>query len=539
MLVSLLVIGIIVGLTSWHLRLGFSTYIAQSELKDQNALVTRLEALYTARGSWEFFKTSPSAWNTLFESSTPEAYSKTTTTYNSIPESSLNNGRQEPRQRPPAAQVERGRYAPPLAYEDCLGRRAGDIVSHRTPSGVVRAVCRYTPDGLAARPERTDATDNSPANRITQVTPDTAPLQGIAARLVLLDLKGQRLAGAALTGQDKLVKRPIGPADKPIAELALVTIETASGVNQAFLDQSIQIIRLVAVSALLVSLLAAYLLSRNFVDPLRRITQGTRKLASGQYQTRIEVIRGDEFGDLMRDFNRLAHALEQHENNRRLWVAQTSHELRTPVSILRAHIEALIDGVRNPSYKEFEVLQKEVLHLEKLIGDLNELARADSGALAFKKEELDIAELLAESLSPFYELFSTKKISLSVQRCSSALVFGDASRLQQLISNLLENSLRYTNAGGGLEISCTRTPTHVVITFDDTAPTVEPTALASLFDPFFRSNESRQSVSGGSGLGLAICKSIVTAHQGEISAKISSLGGLKIQVVLPLLETKA
>ena len=126
--------------------------------------------------------------------------------------------------------------------------------------------------------------------------------------------------------------------------------------------------------------------------------------------------------------------------------------------------------------------------IRKLIGDLNELALADSGALAFKKESVDLPELLIDCLGSFYEKYNNAKISLSVQRCAAAPVFGDASRLQQLFSNLLENSLRYTSAGGSVDINCSRTGSAVVITFDDTPPGVEPTALASLFDPFFRSN---------------------------------------------------
>jgi two-component system sensor histidine kinase BaeS len=506
MLVALLVIGIFVGLTSWHLRQGFSSYIAKGELSDQQAIVNRLEALYSARGSWDFLRTDSSAWTTLVSQNT-------------------------------SARTHIGRYAPISAYENCVGKRAGDVVSHETPQGVVRAVCRHTPDGLAARPEQQESKDAASANR-PPPRPSSGQLPGLAGRLVLFDGNNQRVAGVPFRNSDILVKRPIGPAAKPVGELALIVAEAPSGVEQTFLEQSIQIIRLVAACALIVSLIAAYLLSKNFVEPLRKITLGTRQLASGQYQTRIEASRSDEFGDLIRDFNRLAHALEQHQNNRRLWVAQTSHELRTPVSILRAHIEALIDGVRIPNPQEFEVLQKEVLHLSKLIGDLNELALADSGALAFKKESVDLPELLIDCLGSFYEKYNNAKISLSVQRCAAAPVFGDASRLQQLFSNLLENSLRYTAAGGCVDINCSRTGSAVVITFDDTPPGVELTALASLFDPFFRSNASRQSSTNGSGLGLAICKSIVVAHQGAITAKLSPRGGLRIEIVLPLLESR-
>ena len=214
MLVALLVIGIFVGLTSWHLRQGFSSYIAKGELSDQQAIVNRLEALYLARGSWDFLRTDSSAWTTLVSQNT-------------------------------STRAPIGRYAPASAYEDCVGKRAGDVFSHETPQGVIRAVCRHTPDGLAARPERQESQDAASANRPPPRSA-SGQLPGLAGRLVLFDGNNQRVAGAPIRNSDILVKRPIGPAAKPVGELALIVDEASSGVEQTFLDQSIQMIRLVA-----------------------------------------------------------------------------------------------------------------------------------------------------------------------------------------------------------------------------------------------------------------------------------------------------
>jgi len=267
------------------------------------------------------------------------------------------------------------------------------------------------------------------------------------------------------------------------------------------------------------------------------VTLGTRRLASGEYTARIAGERRDEFGDLVRDFNRLAHALEQHENNRRLWVAQTSHELRTPLSILRAHIEALIDEVRAPTRVEFEVLHKETLRLTKLVSDLNDLARADSGALAFKKEAVEVIGLLDDSANAFADRFAAQRLTVERAYVVQALVFADASRLRQLFANMFENALRYTDAGGVIRLQTKIVATSIEICIEDSAPGVETTSLASLFDPFFRTDSSRQRETGGSGLGLAICKSIVMAHDGSIEAFASELGGLKLRLSFPLLET--
>jgi two-component system sensor histidine kinase BaeS len=220
-------------------------------------------------------------------------------------------------------------------------------------------------------------------------------------------------------------------------------------------------------------------------------------------------------------------------------VAQTSHELRTPLSILRAHIEALIDEVRAPCRAEFEVLHKETLRLTKLVSDLNDLARADSGALAFKKEAVDVVGLLDDSVNAFSDRFSAQRLKVERAYSGRALVFGDASRLRQLFANIFENALRYTDAGGLVRLRVKMLATSIEIFIEDSAPGVEATALASLFDPFFRTDSSRLRESGGSGLGLAICKSIVMAHEGSLEAFASELGGLALRITFPLLEANA
>jgi two-component system sensor histidine kinase BaeS len=360
-----------------------------------------------------------------------------------------------------------------------------------------------------------------------------------ARRYVLMDREGRYLAGMRAAATDTVVTRMLMNEQKPIGQLGLVVTAASTAMDRSFVDHSIEMVLIAAVLALMVSMLAALLLARHFTSILRQVTLGTRRLASGEYTARIVGERHDEFGDLVRDFNRLAHALEQHENNRRLWVAQTSHELRTPLSILRAHIEALIDEVRAPSRAEFEVLHKETLRLTKLVSDLNDLARADSGALAFKKEAVEVIGLLDDSVNAFSDRFSAQRLKVERAYLGRALVFGDASRLRQLFANIFENALRYTDAGGLVRLRVKMLATSIEIFIEDSAPGVEATALASLFDPFFRTDSSRLRESGGSGLGLAICKSIVMAHEGSLEAFASELGGLALRITFPLLEANA
>jgi len=599
-LVSLIVIALIVGLTTWNLRQGFSTYLAQAELNRQSDLVKRLEDIYAARGNWTLFKEDPAAWTRFIQAdrvsdvSDPrvrvERYAAIDDWEDSqraaVPSSQqaplirtqFTQGDSRPpstgrdtNQRPPASSSDPNYRPPQSAYDDCRGKNEGDEVWHRTRDGILRSTCLRSPEGLVARPNRTNqsqgrsgsgesgnapnptqrpsAPSQSPPVPATsaqsiQAVPDKALVpepetaETIAARrYVLMDREGRYLAGMRAAANDTVVTRVLMNEQKPVGQLGLVVTAAASAMDRSFIDHSFEVVLIVAVLALIVSMLAALLLARHFTSILRQVTLGTRRLASGEYTARIAGERRDEFGDLVRDFNRLAHALEQHENNRRLWVAQTSHELRTPLSILRAHIEALIDEVRAPTRVEFEVLHKETLRLTKLVSDLNDLARADSGALAFKKEAVDVIGLLDDSANVFSNRFAARGLNIERVYAGHALVFADASRIRQLFANMFENALRYTDSGGVVRLEAKVVATAIEICIEDSAPGVETTSLASLFDPFFRTDSSRQRETGGSGLGLAICKSIVMAHDGSIEAFASELGGLKLRLSFPLLET--
>ena len=579
LLVSLSVISLVVGLTTWSLRQGFSTYLVQVELNRQSGLVKRLEDVYAARGNWALFKDDPVAWLSFIQVDRVsqrvdptvgverlaalddwEASQLVAQTASQValfvrvqftqgnPNASTGSG---PSQRAPAPSTDSNRRMPQSAFDDCRGKNEGDEVWHRTRDGIMRSTCLSSPEGLVARPNRSVQSQGRSSSapmtlppssqvapeRSVVPEPETAEMSA-ARRYVLLDREGRYLAGMRATATDTVVTRVLMNEQKPVGQLGLVVTAAASVMDRSFVDHCIEMVLIVAVLAFIVSMLAALLLARHFTSILRQVTLGTRRLASGEYTARIVGERRDEFGDLVRDFNRLAHALEQHENNRRLWVAQTSHELRTPLSILRAHIEALIDEVRAPSRAEFEVLHKETLRLTKLVSDLNDLARADSGALAFQKEAVDVISLLDDSVNDFSDRFAARCLTIERTFAGGALVFGDASRLRQLFANIFENALRYTDAGGVLRLRANIVATSIEILIEDSAPGVEATALASLFDPFFRTDSSRQRETGGSGLGLAICKSIVIAHEGSIEAFASELGGLKLRLSFPLLEAK-
>ena len=251
--------------------------------------------------------------------------------------------------------------------------------------------------------------------------------------------------------------------------------------------------------------------------------------------TRPAPASPDEIGQLVDDFNRLARTLENNESLRRNFMADISHELRTPLAVLKGELEALQDDIRQFTPDSLKSLQAEVTMLSKLIDDLYELALADVGALVYRYEDVNIAGLLKDSLPGFAERFAGRQLTLEANVPDApVMVNADPQRLKQLFNNVLENCVRYTDAGGRVQVSLRRDRDVLRIDVEDSAPGVAATLLPRLFERLFRVEASRSRERGGAGLGLAIVKSVVEAHRGTIVAKPSHLGGLWIQVVLPL-----
>jgi two-component system sensor histidine kinase BaeS len=279
-------------------------------------------------------------------------------------------------------------------------------------------------------------------------------------------------------------------------------------------------------------------MANRLIRPIRALATATRQLAAGQYATRVPITSADELGQLARDFNALALALEKNEQARRQWVADISHELRTPLTVLRGEVEALQDGIRQPTPDSIRSLHGEVMRLNRLVDDLYQLSMSDLGALTYRKEDLDLAELVTDALAFFRPEFAQKRISLTedIPIPGTTVIFGDHERLRQLFTNLLDNALKYTDEGGKLVIRLTSGKEGAVVDIQDSAPGVPPSKLEHLFERLYRVETSRNRAAGGAGLGLAICRNIVEAHAGTIDAQPSPLGGVWIRVTLPLTE---
>lgn len=361
-------------------------------------------------------------------------------------------------------------------------------------------------------------------------------LTGIILRVSLLDRQRRFVIGNPGEVGPDAVLREIEVGGNVVGWLAILPFQQVStNAELRFQQQQQRSFWMIGGLSALLAALVALGLTRVLLVPIKRIAGATHRLAAGDYGSRVQVSTRDEIGRLAEDFNHLAQTLEKNERMRRDFMADVSHELRTPLAVLRGELEAIEDGVRRLTPESLKSLQAEVGTLSKLVSDLYDLSLADVGALAYRKVDVDVVDLLATTLAPFRQRYAERGLMLEALLPTTQLgVCADEARLHQLFANLLENSLRYTDAGGLLRVSCSRQGGRVAIVFEDSAPGVPLALLPRLFERFYRVEGSRNRASGGAGLGLAICRNIVEAHGGIISAGPSPLGGLRISIEFPL-----
>jgi len=354
----------------------------------------------------------------------------------------------------------------------------------------------------------------------------------LSQRLFLLDANKTPIIGSrSLTPDAELI--PLHHQGAIIGYVALLPQVTQDNQIQDLLHQQRYAFVIITAVVLVLSAGLALLLATRLIRPLRKITDATHVLAQGTYSVRVPVDSNDELGRLANDFNALALAMEHNEGARRRWVADISHELRTPLTFLRSQVEAILDGVRQPTTESVKAIHHEIMRFSRLVDDLYQLSLSDVGAQTYRKDEVAVSGIIQQAISIISPEFSAKNIALQYEAADKSTVFGDADRLRQLFGNLLDNSLKYTDPGGELSVKVSKDVGRVMIDFQDSAPGVPEAALEKLFDRLYRVESSRSRATGGGGLGLAICRNIVEAHEGTVSAKPSPLGGLWIRVDLP------
>ncbi|MFT5224849.1 MAG: two-component system sensor histidine kinase BaeS [Polaribacter sp.] len=334
---------------------------------------------------------------------------------------------------------------------------------------------------------------------------------------------------------------PIKQNDVVIGHLGFVRqLNVTSELDLLFTDRIKSVFSWMILGILFISAIISIPLSRLLVRPIEKLKLAMHALTSGNFKTSLNHKGNDEIAELMRDFNVLSNTLDQSLTLRQQWIADISHELRTPVAVLQGELEALQDGIRQFNKPSVDSLHQEILRLSRLVNDLHELSLSDLGALSYQKTTIDVIELLKDVIEQHQSSFESQSIEVSLQLPNDYdhqkyQIHGDFRRLEQLFTNLANNTRHYTQSPGSLNVTIQKQAHQVLVSWSDSAPGAAPTDIARLFDRLFRVDASRNRNTGGSGLGLSICQNIVSAHQGSIEAKRSELGGVSIIVTFPLL----
>ena len=294
-----------------------------------------------------------------------------------------------------------------------------------------------------------------------------------------------------------------------------------------------------AVAAVVLALAMVQFLARGLTSPLREMAQATSAMARGDYSRRVTATSRDEVGRLAVAFNQMAADLHEVDRMRRDLVANVSHELRTPISALQVVLENLIDGVEPPDSETLGTMLRQVERLGRLVSQLLDLSRLESGAVPLQIEPIAARSLLEEAAreADFKSQTEQKDVHVDVSVEPERLALdADAERVHQVLANLLDNAMRHSPDGGTITLAARSDNRSVTIEVGDEGPGINDDEASRLFERFYRSDQARSTNDGGSGLGLAIARWIVELHGGEIRAENRPEGegsGCRMIVTLP------
>lgn len=302
-----------------------------------------------------------------------------------------------------------------------------------------------------------------------------------------------------------------------------------------FLRRVNQTLILAALGAAGISLIMGVLLARSLTHPLQELTHATRAVAQGDLALQVPVRSQDELGELAASFNQMNIQLARARDQRQQMTADIAHDLRTPLSIILGHSEALHEGILPPTPDTFYIIHDEAKRLSRLVEELRTLSLAEAGELPMSPRPVSPAALLERAFIAYTPQAQKQAISLTWQAPPDLPeVNADPDRLAQVLDNLLNNALRFTPAGGQITLGAAAAERAVHLWVQDSGPGIPAAELEHVFNRFYRGDKARQRQEGGSGLGLAIARSIVENHHGRIWAASAAGQGATFTIELPL-----
>ena len=533
LLTTLLITTVSLGVLHWNMQKNFTRYVTDVEMQKLDHLIANLSEVYDAYDDWGNAiqaqilqvegEAAPDDYDRLsrwwlrrqYEIAQQQNYFKEQRLANVAPKA-----------------IDQGQNTQVLTDEQ-LQFIERNLPSAKQPFEGLRFPLSGTQN--VYRPDRDNNTQQNGNGKKQYIQmPDRL---GLSSRLSLYDADLHFIVGE--TNEDQTLSfRPIVVDGNTVGYLGLKQVldqDDASSIN--FFSSQKRYLLLVYSLTFLVSLIAALLLATNFKKPIHRLLKGTRELTQGHYTHQVQVNRNDELGDLAHELNQLALILDQHETSRRQWVADTSHELKTPLAVLQAQIEAMQDGIRKPTPEHFASMLGQVTSLKKLTQDLAALAQADAQQLQMYFTEVNPWDVVQQEVLNFHPKFEQAELQVEISGEGTYLQL-DLDRFKQIVANLLSNSIRYTEAGGKVHIHTENLEHEWSLYVDDSPFGLTDEQLQRIGERFYRVDDSRTRATGGTGLGLALSCKIAQALGGKLSFAHSPLGGLRCKLTFSK-QTKA
>lgn len=300
-----------------------------------------------------------------------------------------------------------------------------------------------------------------------------------------------------------------------------------------FLDIVNKIILGIGVLLILASTVIGFIISRSITRPINKLMTKAKYISKGEYDKKIEINTDIlEINDLINSINNLSQSIKEQENIRKRLTGDISHELKTPLTNIQSHLEAMIDGIWEPTEERLLSVKEEAERLSSLVSDMQKLNKYDESSIKLKKDNVNICDIICFVIFQFSNLAKSKNIKIEYEKKNINL-YCDKDKITQALVNILSNAIRYSNEGSTIFIGEKLKDNKVIISIEDQGIGISEEDLKYVFERFYRADKSRTRATGGTGIGLTIVKSIVSSHGGEVKLE-SKLGeGSKFTIILP------
>jgi signal transduction histidine kinase len=292
-----------------------------------------------------------------------------------------------------------------------------------------------------------------------------------------------------------------------------------------------------------VFVLVAVLLGTKWINrltrPLIEMKEAANKVSKGDYSARIHLQSNDEVGDLAIAFNHMSASIQKEDERKKEFIANVSHELRTPISYVKGYSEAIVSGFvkkEEEMNKYLRLIHREAGRMERLVDDLLDLSKLDAEEYKLNKMPIPLAQVIEDALQKYLPMLKEKGIRLKTSLDPDIIINGDAERMEQIVQNLVDNSIRYTEEGGSISILLTADSGGCKLEIADTGIGIPPEDLKKVTQRFYRVNKGRSRKDGGTGLGLAIVEKLVYLHNGKLTITSEIGKGTTVTILLPALE---